>query len=72
MAKSTVRKRIGPKQNIKEYWEAIYHNTTLARLMLERHMGVKGAEANAGKGSLSRSLVNAMGGNNLRAPRRSN
>ena len=35
-------------------------------------MGVEGAEANAGEGSPSRSLVNAMGGNNLRAPRRSN
>ena len=57
---------------MKEYWETIYCNTTLARLTLERHIGVKGAEANAGKGSLSRSLVNAIGGNNLRAPRRSN
>ena len=35
-------------------------------------MGVEGVEANAGKGSLSCSLVNAMGGNNLRALRRSN
>src|SRR6266576_104662 len=67
-----VRKRTGPKQNIKEYWETIYRNTILARLTLERHIGVKGTEANAGEGSPSRSLGNAIGGNNLRAPRRSN
>ncbi len=35
-------------------------------------MGVKGAEANAGKRNLSYSMVNAMGYNNLRAPRRPN
>src|SRR6266576_3577725 len=71
-ARLIVRKRTGPKQNTKEHWEAIYRNTTLARLTLERRMGVKGIEANIGKGSPSRSLVNAIGGNNLRALRRSN
>ena len=35
-------------------------------------MGVKGAEANVGKGNLSYSLVNAIGSNNLRAVRRPN
>ena len=63
---------MGPKQKTKEHWETIYRNTTLARLTLERYMGVKGAEANAGKGSLSCSLVNTIGGNNLRALKRSN
>ena len=63
---------MGPKQNTKEYWETIYCNITLARLTLERHIGGEGVEANAGEGSPSRSLVNAMGGNNPRAPRRSN
>ena len=40
--------------------------------MLERYIGAEGIEANVGKGSPSCGLVNAMGGNNLRAPRRSN
>ena len=35
-------------------------------------MGVKGIEANTGKGGPSYSLVNAIGGNNLKALRRSN
>ena len=35
-------------------------------------MGVKGTKANAGKGSLSYSLVNTIGGNNPRALKRSN
>ena len=35
-------------------------------------MGVKGVEANVGKGSPSYSLVNAIGDNNLRALKRSN
>ena len=51
---------------------ALYCNTTLARPTLERRIGVEGAEANAGKGNPSCSLVNAIGGNNLRAPRRPN
>src|SRR6266704_4730992 len=71
-ARSTARKRMGPKQNMKEHWETIYRNTTLARLTLERYMGGEGVKANAGEGSPSRSLVNAMGGNNPRALRRSN
>ena len=37
-----------------------------------RDMGVKGAKANIGKGNLSYSLVNTIGGNNLRALRRPN
>jgi hypothetical protein len=40
--------------------------------MLKKYMGVKGVEANAGKGCLSYSLVNAIGGNNLRALKRPN
>ena len=76
MCKCTVRliakKRMGLKQNTKKYWETIYCNTILARLMLERYIRVKGVKANANKGSLSCSLVNAIGGNNLRALRRSN
>ena len=35
-------------------------------------MGVKGIEANAGKRNLSYSMVNTIGDNNLRAPRRPN
>ena len=35
-------------------------------------MGVKNAEANIGKGSLNYSLVNTIGGNNLKALRRPN
>ena len=35
-------------------------------------MGVKGVKANASKGSLSCSVVNTIGGNDLRALRRSN
>ena len=72
IAKLTVRKRTELKQNIKEYQETIYCNTTLARLILERYIGVKGTEANAGKGSPSYNLVNTIGGNNLRALKRSN
>ncbi len=35
-------------------------------------MGVKGAEANIGKRNPSHSIVNTIGDNNLRAPRRPN
>jgi len=35
-------------------------------------MGVKGTEAILGKRNLSRSIVNAMGGKYLKAPRRPN
>jgi len=35
-------------------------------------MGVKGTEANSGKRNPSRSIVNAMGGKHLRAPKRPN
>jgi len=35
-------------------------------------MGVKGTEADLGKRNLSRSIVNAIGGKYLRAPRRPN
>ena len=57
---------------MKEHWEAIYHNIILARLILERCMGVEGAEANAGKRNQSYSMVNIMGDNVLRALRRPN
>src|SRR6266566_8139028 len=72
LAKIIVRERKGPKQSIKKHWEIIYCNTILARLMLERYIGVKGVEADAGKRNLSYSIVNAIGGNNLRALRRPN
>jgi len=35
-------------------------------------MGVKGIEANLGKSNLSHSMVNAIGGKYLRAPKRPN
>ena len=35
-------------------------------------MGVKGAKADLGKSNLSHSIVNAIGGKHLRAPRRPN
>ena len=40
--------------------------------MLERYMGVKGIEADAGKSYLSYSIVNTIGGKDLRALRRPN
>jgi len=40
--------------------------------MLERYIEVKGIEANAGKRSLSYSIVNAIGGKYLKALRRPN
>ena len=70
--KTIAREKKGLKQNTKEHWEAIYHNTILARLTLERHIKVKGAEANASKRNQSHNMVNTMGDNVLRAPRRPN
>jgi len=40
--------------------------------MLERRIGVKGIEADLGRGNLSYSMVNAIGGKYLRALRRPN
>jgi len=40
--------------------------------MLERRIGVKGIEAILGKRNPSYSIVNAIGGKYLRAPRRPN
>ena len=40
--------------------------------MLERYIGVKNVKADAGKRSLSCSIVNAIGDNNLKALRRPN
>jgi len=40
--------------------------------MLKRYIGVKGIKANLGKRNLSCSIVNAIGGKYLRAPRRPN
>jgi len=51
---------------MKEYWEAIYCNIILARLILKRYIGVKGIEANAGKRNLSYNIVNTIGGKYLR------
>jgi hypothetical protein len=55
-----------------EHWETIYRDTTLVRSTLERRMGVKGTEVESGKRNPSYSIVNAMGGKYLRAPRRPN
>jgi len=44
----------------------------MVRLILERYIGVKGTEADLGKRNLSYSIVNAMGGKYLRAPKRPN
>ena len=68
----TVRKRMGPKQNTKEYWETIYRNTTLARLTLKRYIGVKGIKANVGKRNLSHNIVSTIGGKHLKALKKSN
>jgi len=40
--------------------------------MLERRIGVKGIEANLGKRNPSHSIINAIRGKYLRAPRRPN
>ena len=42
--------------------ETIYCYTILARLTLEKYIGVKGIKAGQGKRNLSRSIVNAIGG----------
>jgi len=44
----------------------------LARLALERYIGVKSLEANLGKRNLSYSIVNTIGDKYLRALRRPN
>ena len=67
-----VRERKELKQSIKERQETIYSNIILARLMLERYIGVKGIEAILGKRNLSYSIVNTIGGKHLRALRRPN
>src|SRR6266700_4640704 len=72
IVKSIIRKKKGPKQNIKKHWETIYCNIILARPTLKRYMGVKGIEANIGKENLSCNLVNAVRGNNLKALKRPN
>ena len=50
----------------------MYCNLILARLILERRIGVKGIEANLGKRYLSYSIGNAIGSKYLRALRRLN
>ena len=72
LVKIIVRERKKLKQSIKEYQETIYRNITLARPTLERRIGVKDIEAILGKRNLSYSMVNAIGGKYLRAPRRPN
>ena len=52
-AKSTARKRTGPKQNTKEYQRTIYCNTTLARPILEKYIGIENAKTSTGKRSPS-------------------
>ena len=71
-AKITARKRKELIQSIKEYQETIYRNIILVRPTLERRIGVKGIEASLDKRNLSYSIVNAIGGKHLRAPRRPN
>jgi hypothetical protein len=70
--KTIVRERKGPKQSIKEYWKTSYRNTILARLILERYIGVKSTKANTGRRNLSYNIVNTIGGKNIRALRRPN
>ena len=72
LAKTTVRKKKGPKQSIKKYQKTIYSNIILARQTLVRYIGVKGTEAVIGKRYLSYSIVNAVGGENLKALKRPN
>ena len=72
LVKTIVRKKKELKQSIKERQKTIYRNIILARPTLERHIGVKGTEADLSKRNLSRSIVNAMGGKHLKAPRRPN
>ena len=63
---------MGPKQKTKKYWETIYCNITLARLIPKRYIGVKGTEANVGKRNPSCSIVNAIGGKYPKALKRPN
>ena len=44
----------------------------MARLILERYIGVKSIEADAGKRNLSYSIVNTIGDKDLRALKRPN
>ena len=46
LVKIIVKKRKGPKQSIKEYWEITYCNIILAKLILERYIEVKDIKAN--------------------------
>ena len=62
LVKIIVREREELKQSLKEYQETIYRNLILARLILERRIGVKDIEANLGKRYLSYSIVNTIGG----------
>ena len=57
---------------MKKHWETINRNTTLARLMLEKYIGVKGIKADAGKRSLSHNMVNIIENNNPKALKRPN
>ena len=57
---------------MKEYWETIYYNIILVKLILKRCIKVKGIEADLGKRNLSYSIVNAIRGKHLRALRRPN
>ena len=72
LVKTTVREKKELKQSIKERRETIYRNIILVRPTLERRIEVKGIEAILGKRNPSYSIVNAMGGKHLRAPRRPN
>ena len=57
---------------MKEHWETIYCNIILAKLILEKYMGVKGVKTNASKKNPNCNIVNIIGDNNPRALRRPN
>ena len=57
---------------MEKHWETICYNIILAKLILEKYMKVKNIKADAGKRSLSYSIVNAMGDNNPKVLKRPN
>ena len=72
LAKTIVRERKELKQSIKKYQETIYRNVILARLILERYIGVKNIKANLGERNLNYNIINIIGGKYLRALKRPN
>jgi len=72
LVKTIVRRRKELKESLKEYYETIYYNITLVKLILERYIGVKGIKADSSKRNLSYNIINAIGGKYLRALKRPN